>query len=98
MDFLLFVVAFLAVLACGVYCVIKYIRTKKKIFLVAGLILTLIVIALLLLYFLSEIPSPFITYGPPPVRPTVHPTMPPTVTPSSPAPTLPNMVYGPAPQ
>jgi hypothetical protein len=57
----------LASLGCGVYCIVRYARTRKVIFLVAGLILTFILPGALFCIALGiYIPSTMIVYGPPP--------------------------------
>jgi ABC-type Fe3+ transport system permease subunit len=64
---LLVVLAAIAALVIGVVCLIRYSKTRKKKFLAAGLILTLLLPGcLLLLGFLVWIPNAVVAYGPPP--------------------------------
>jgi hypothetical protein len=60
------ILLFLASLAGGIVCIVRYIRTKKIAFLIVGLLLTLVVPGLLLCAALAVwIPSTMIVYGPP---------------------------------
>jgi len=104
MDLILFVVFLAASVASGIYYTVKYIRTKKTVFLIAGLALTFIVIALIILYFLPEASaSPMMPYGPAYVFNHTHfQPSPPSPTPAtslltnaSPTPIVPNIDYRP---
>jgi hypothetical protein len=64
---LLLVLAVIAALAAGVVCLVRFAKTRKKIFLIAGLLLTLLLPGcLLLLGILAWLPNAFVAYGPPP--------------------------------
>jgi len=61
----------LASLGAGIYCLVRYAKTRKVVFLIVGLILTfflpgICLVAVLVVY----IPSTTIVYGPPPTFPT----------------------------
>jgi ABC-type Fe3+ transport system permease subunit len=63
----LVVLAAVAMLTAGVACLIRYAKTRKKKFLAAGLLMTLLVPGcLVLLGFLAWLPNAAIAYGPPP--------------------------------
>jgi hypothetical protein len=57
----------LASLGGGIYCLIRYAKTRKKAFLIVGLILSFILPGIFLCIALGIfIPSTMIVYGPPP--------------------------------
>jgi hypothetical protein len=54
-------------LAGGIFCIVRYVKTKKIALLIVGLLLTFILPGICLcLVLVSFIPSPMIVYGPPP--------------------------------
>jgi hypothetical protein len=57
-------ILFIGMIAGGIYCLIKYKKTKEKKYLIIGLILTLIVIGVLIYVFII-IPMTMVSYGPP---------------------------------
>lgn len=72
-NLMLIIVAAIAVvlslisLAGGIFCIIRYVKTRKIAFLIVGLILTFILPGLFLCAFLMVfIPSTMVVYGPPP--------------------------------
>ena len=76
-------IIFLASLGGGIYCLVRYARTRRTSYLIAGVALTFVLPGIcLLIVLVGFIPNTTVVYGPPPVRPTVIPTM---------------MVYGPPP-
>jgi hypothetical protein len=97
MDLILFVVLLVASVASGIYCTVKYIRNKETVFLIAGLALTFIVIALIILYFLPEASGGEMIYGPPGVysSPPSPLPAPSPLTNVSPTPIDSSIVYGP---
>jgi len=61
----------LASLGAGIYCLIRYARTRKAALLIVGLVLTFILPGICLVAALvAFIPSTTIVYGPPPITPT----------------------------
>jgi hypothetical protein len=57
----------LASLGAGIYCLVRYARTRKMVFLILGVILTFILPGLCLCLVLGVyIPMTTIVYGPPP--------------------------------
>jgi len=71
---ILAVIFSLASLGGGVYCIIRYARTRKTIFLILGVILMFILPGICLCALLGiYIPSTTIVYGPPPTLPTSVP-------------------------
>ncbi len=57
----------LASMGGGVYCIVRYAKTRKVVLLIVGLILTLVLPGLFLCAVLGiYIPSAMIVYGPPP--------------------------------
>jgi hypothetical protein len=55
-------------LGCGIFCIVRYAKTRKVVWLIGGLILTFIVPGLLICVALGVfIPSTMIVYGPPPM-------------------------------
>ena len=69
-SIVIIVIAFLLALAslgCGVYCLVRYAKTRKIIFLVVGLLLTFILPGLFFcLALVLFIPGTMVVYGPPP--------------------------------
>lgn len=64
----------LASLGGGIYCLVRYAKTRKVVFLIVGLILTFILPGIGLCAVLGVyIPSTTIVYGPPPSFPTSAP-------------------------
>ena len=54
-------------LGCGIFCIVRYARTRKVVWLIVGLVLTFIVPGELLCVALGVfIPNVMIVYGPPP--------------------------------
>ena len=54
-------------LAIGIFCIIRYAKTRKIVFLIVGLILTFVLPGLFLFCALVVyIPNTMIVYGPPP--------------------------------
>jgi hypothetical protein len=61
------VILSLASLGSGIYCLVRYAKTRKVVFLIAGLILTFILPGICLCAVVGVyIPSTTIVYGPPP--------------------------------
>ena len=61
------VILALVSLGCGIFCIVRYTKTRKVVWLIAGLLLTFIVPGLLLCVALGVfIPSVMMVYGPPP--------------------------------
>jgi len=61
----------LASLAAGIYCLVRYAKTRKVALLITGLVLTFVLPGIcLVLALVSFIPSTTIVYGPPPLTPT----------------------------
>ena len=57
----------LASLGGGIFCIVRYAKTRKAVWLIVGLVLTFIVPGLLFCVALGVfIPSTIIVYGPPP--------------------------------
>ena len=57
----------LASLGGGIFCIVRYAKTRKMVWLIVGLVLTFIVPGLLFCVALGVfIPSTIIVYGPPP--------------------------------
>jgi nicotinamide riboside transporter PnuC len=66
-------------LGSGIYCIVRYARSRKVVTLIVGLILTLIVPGIFLCVALGAfIPSTMIVYGPPPPPTTIVYGPPPT--------------------
>jgi CHASE2 domain-containing sensor protein len=63
---LLAIAGMVAVLAAGVVCLIRYGKTRKSVFLIVGLLLTLLLPGcIILLAILVILPQAFVVYGPP---------------------------------
>jgi len=61
----------LASFGAGVYCLVRYAKTRKAVLLIVGLILTFLLPGICLVFALVVfIPSTTIVYGPPPTIPT----------------------------
>ena len=61
------VILALVSLGCGIFCIVRYAKTRKVVWLIVGLVLTLIVPGLLFCLALGVfIPSTMVVYGPPP--------------------------------
>lgn len=62
----------LASLGGGVYCIVRYAKTRKVVFLIVGVILTFLLPGICLCAALGVyIPSTTIVYGPPPLPTTI---------------------------
>ncbi|MCX6801392.1 MAG: hypothetical protein NTZ73_04335 [Candidatus Diapherotrites archaeon] len=61
---ILAVILFFASIIGGVFSLKKYLKTKKKIFLIFGIILTFVVPGIILLFVI--LPSTMVSYGPAP--------------------------------
>lgn len=69
----------------GIFCIVRYARTRKVVFLVVGLVLMFILPGLCLCVALGiYIPSTTIVYGPPPMPTTIIYGPPPTFPTSTP--------------
>jgi hypothetical protein len=61
------ILCFLASLAGGIVCIVRYVRTRKVAMLILGLVLTLVVPGICLCIALAvAIPGTLMAYGPPP--------------------------------
>ena len=61
------VILALVSLGCGIFCIVRYAKTRKVVWLIVGLVLTFIVPGVLLCVALGVfIPSVMMVYGPPP--------------------------------
>ncbi len=61
------VILSLVSLGGGIFCIVRYVKTRKVVFLIVGLILTFILPGICLcLVLISFIPSTMVVYGPPP--------------------------------
>jgi uncharacterized membrane protein len=58
------IILIVAMIAGGIYSIIEYTKTKEKIYLIIGLVLTFIVIGVFI-YIFMNIPSTTVTYAPP---------------------------------
>ena len=61
----------LALLGASIFCFVRYSRTRKRAYLVAGILLALIIPGIIVCFVLGVfVPGTTVVYGPPPPPPT----------------------------
>jgi hypothetical protein len=70
---LVFGIISLASLGGGIYCLVRYARTRRRWLLVAGVALTFILPGICITLMLGVAPDTTVVYGPPPARPSPVP-------------------------